>query len=62
MITREKLEHHIAHLQEKHDKLDTDIIQLQEHHEESLKIESLKKLKLHLKDEIERFKLQMNSL
>jgi hypothetical protein len=62
MITKEKLEHHISHLQEKHDKIDAEIIELYKHHENDLKIETLKKLKLHLKDEIEANKVKMNGL
>lgn len=53
MITKEKLEHHITHLQEKHANVDNDIIELYAQHGNDLKIETLKKIKLHLKDEIE---------
>jgi len=56
MITREKLEHHIAHLQEKHDILDEQITKLEAHHET---VTDLKKEKLHLKDEIEKFKVKV---
>lgn len=59
MITREKLEHHIAHLQEKHDKLDHEISKLESLHE---KVTDLKKEKLHLKDEIEKFKIKVKGL
>ena len=62
MITKEKLEHHIKHLQEKHDEFDKEIIELYKHHENDLKIETLKKLKLHLKDEIEAIKVKINGL
>lgn len=59
MITPEKIKHHIAHLQEQHDELDKQIQELYKHHTEDLKVEELKKKKLHLKDEIERFKNQI---
>lgn len=59
MITREKLIHHIAHLQEKHDILDEQITKLESHHEN---VTELKKEKLHLKDEIEKFKTKVNGL
>ena len=62
MITKEKLEHHIKHLQEKHDALDKEIQVLHSLHENDLKLETLKKLKLHLKDEIEANKVKMNGL
>lgn len=62
MITKEKLEHHIAHLQEKHDQLDADIIKLEAQHTDHLKVETMKKLKLHARDEIEKFKLQLKNM
>jgi hypothetical protein len=62
MITKEKLQHHISHLQEKHDTLDREIQELYNLHENDLKIETLKKLKLHLKDEIEENKKKMSAL
>lgn len=61
MITPEKLKHHISHLQEQHDDLDKQIQELYEHHTEDLKVEELKKKKLHLKDEIERFKKKLGN-
>ena len=62
MITKEKLEHHMAHLQDKHDAFDKEITELYNHHENDLKIETLKKLKLHLKDEIEAIKVKINGI
>jgi hypothetical protein len=59
MITPEKIKHHISHLQEKHDNLDKEIKELEAHHTDSLKVETLKKLKLKLKDEIEGFRKQL---
>jgi hypothetical protein len=62
MITKEKLQHHIDHLQEKHDTLDREIQVLYSLHENDLKLETLKKLKLHLKDEIEENKKKLARL
>jgi hypothetical protein len=62
MLTKEKVQHHIIHLQEKHDNLDKEIQTLYSMHENDLKIETLKKLKLQLKDEIERNRAQLNGL
>jgi hypothetical protein len=62
MITKEKLQHHIDHLQEKHDTLDREIQELYKLHENDLKLETLKKLKLHLKDEIEENKKKLARL
>ena len=55
-----KIEHHIKHLQEKHDKLNKQIDTLETHgHYTDQEITELKKKKLHIKDEIEAFKLRM---
>jgi len=62
MLTRDKLNHHITHLQQKHDALDKEIQVLYTLHENDLKLETLKKLKLHLKDEIEATKVKLNGL
>lgn len=51
-MTREKLIHHIEHLKEKHDNLDADIKELEAHHTDHLKVETLKKVKLKVKDDI----------
>jgi hypothetical protein len=53
MITKEKIEHHIRALQEKHDELDKEIQLRYSMHENDFTIENLKKSKLHLKDQIE---------
>lgn len=62
MLTREKIEHHISHLEDKHRKIDEDITVLYKQHGNDLKIETLKKIKLRLKDEIEQFKAQARLL
>lgn len=63
MITREKLEHHISHLQEQHAVLDKQI----DHMEQTGNyvdgdINDLKKKRLSLKDEIETVKHQLGAL
>lgn len=62
MLTREKLQHHINHLQEQHDSLDKKIQDLYFHHADDFKVEELKKQKLNLKDDIERLRRQMSTL
>jgi hypothetical protein len=62
MITKEKLQHHINSLQKKHDELDKEIQTKYKLHENDLKLEALKKLKLHVKDEIESVKRQINGI
>ena len=58
-MNREKIEHHISHLQEKHDDLDARITQAIKSHGNDHIIKVLKKEKLSLKDEIEGFKKQL---
>ena len=53
MMTREKLIHHIEHLKEKHERVAKEIEELELHHTNHLKVETLKKVKLKIKDEIE---------
>jgi len=56
---KEKIEHHISHLQEKHDELDKRIVLAIKNHGDQHVIKVLKKEKLALKDEIESFKKQI---
>jgi hypothetical protein len=58
-MNREKIEHHIYHLQEKHDELNARITKAFEGHGNEHIIKVLKKEKLALKDEIEGFKKQI---
>lgn len=62
MLTREKLEHHIAHLQEVHDDLDRQIQEDYAKFKDDTSVNRLKKKKLQLKDEIEKFKEQTKTL
>jgi hypothetical protein len=58
-MNKEKIEHHISHLQEKHDELDARINEAFNNHGNEHIIKVLKKEKLALKDEIEGFKKQL---
>lgn len=62
MLTKEKLQHHISHLEEQHRALDKEIIEMDCHWDESVECHNLKKKKLRLKDEIEKCKRQLLSL
>jgi len=59
IMDRLKIEHHIKHLQDLHDKLDKQIVEEESHHGNCATIAILKKKKLKLKDEIEGFKNQI---
>ena len=54
-MNREKIEHHISHLQEKHDELENRLSKATNDYVAKI----LKKEKLALKDEIEGFKKQL---
>lgn len=58
-MNSEKLEHHIQHLQERHDLLDNEIKRVESTHGNQMMIIDLKKKKLKLKDEIETLKKQL---
>ena len=62
MLTKEKLLNHIANIQQKHDDIDKDIVEMQAEHADSMKIETLKKMKLYLKDEMELLKVQISKM
>lgn len=62
MITKEKLEHHISHLEEQHRELDRIITEADCHYDESRECHDLKKKRLKIKDEIESCKRQIQSL
>jgi len=59
MITREKLIHHLESLREKHDDLDKEIQGLESHHTDHLKVDTLKKVKLKIKDEMEQISAKL---
>ena len=62
MITKEKLENHIKHLQEKHDILDKEIKDAYMDNVGDVEVEKMKKQKLKLKDEIESCKKKIEGL
>lgn len=62
VITAQKLIHHIETLKEKHEQLDKEIINLEAHHTDSLKVETMKKIKLKVKDDIELNQQKLNKL
>jgi hypothetical protein len=54
-----KLEHHIKHLEDKHKELENNLTEAKLHYDDIL-TSKLKKEKLKLKDEIEKFKRQIS--
>ncbi len=61
-MNREKIEHHIKHLQKKHDELDRLIQEEYDRYQDDKAVSNLKKEKLQLKDEIEKFKKDLEIL
>jgi len=59
IMDKVKIEHHIKHLEEQHNKLDKEIIKEETNYGNCAVISILKKKKLKLKDEIEGFKKQI---
>lgn len=62
MITKEKLEHHMDALQEKHDILDKEIKDAYMDNVGDVEVEKMKKQKLKLRDEIELCKRKIEAL
>lgn len=62
MITKEKLQHHIKHLEEQHRELDKEITEADCHWDESVECHDLKKKRLKLKDEITSYKKRLENL
>jgi hypothetical protein len=62
VMDREKIQHHIKHLQKKHDELDQLIREEFNRYQDDKAVSNLKKEKLHLKDEIEKFKKDLDLL
>ena len=62
MLTKEKIQHHIKHLQEKHDELDDKIKREYTTYGDDLVVTALKKEKLELKDEIEKMRIKLNEI
>ncbi len=61
-MNREKIEHHIKHLQKKHDELDRLIQEEYDRYQDDKAVSNLKKEKLQLKDENEKFKKDLEIL
>jgi hypothetical protein len=61
-MDREKIQNHIKHLQEKHDNLDRLIQEEHNRYQDDRAVSNLKKEKLGLKDEIEKFKKDLDLL
>lgn len=59
MITKDKVERHIAHLKQKHHEIDKLLLEADAHWEENERINNLKKQKLHIKDEIFRLESKL---
>ena len=59
MLDNEKLKRHIKHLEEQHDGLDKEVKEMYIKYGDDALVQSMKKRKLHLKDEIENFKRQL---
>ena len=62
MITKEKLSHHIDALKARHHDLDMKITELYNHHADDVQVETLKKQKLLLKEEIAQNVLKLEAL
>lgn len=62
MITAEKLQHHIEHLQKKHDALDKAIVRHYTRYDSDEKIKAEKLEKLNIKQEIDKFQNQLTIL
>jgi hypothetical protein len=61
-MDREKIQHHIKHLQKKHDELDRLIQEEFNRYQDDRAVINLKKEKLILKEEIEKFKKDIDLL
>lgn len=62
MPNKEKIEHHISHLEEKVERLKKEVNAAYIDNVSDLEVEKLKKQKLKLKDEIESCKRQLSHL
>jgi hypothetical protein len=62
IMDREKIQHHIKHLQKKHDELDQLIQEEFNRYQDDRAVINLKKEKLILKEEIEKFKKDIDLL
>ena len=58
-MNKEKIEHHIKHLEQLHKRTEVELQKEQNFHNNEPKVTELKKNKLKLKDEIEKLKKQI---
>lgn len=58
-MNKEKMQHHIAHLEQLHDSVDKQIEKVYREYGNDISIQQLKKKKLKLKDEIEHCKKEL---
>jgi hypothetical protein len=58
-MNREKIEHHLVHLEKVHRELDAEIIKEEKHYGNDALVKVMKKKKLQLKTEIENLKRQL---
>lgn len=58
-MNKEKMQHHIAHLEQLHDSVDKQIEKIYREYGNDISIQQLKKKKLKLKDEIEHCKKEI---
>lgn len=58
-MNKEKMQHHIAHLQQLHDSVDKQIQKIYREYGNDVSVQHLKKKKLKLKDEIEQCKKEL---
>lgn len=58
-MNKEKMQHHIAHLERLHDSVDKQIEKVYREYGNDISIQQLKKKKLKLKDEIEHCKKEI---
>lgn len=61
-MDKTSLEHHIKHLEQQHRDIDNQINEDYKNYGEDRLVTTLKKKKLHLKDEIEMFRKQLETI
>jgi len=61
-MNKEKMQHHITHLQQLHDAVDKQVEKIYKEYGNDVTVQQLKKKKLKLKDEIESCKKEIKHL
>jgi len=62
VMNKEKMQHHITHLQQLHDAVDKQVEKIYKEYGNDVTVQQLKKKKLKLKDEIESCKKEIKHL